>query len=512
MISEETLKRICNVFIGDEEEFYARKSGPQIVSFFNNYFKQDDSYGQGFPSRWIFVYNKLIMLFESDQIDEFFIIILSSKFLMKEHDCTQVDASEWSEKAYGYFNKLLKVDSYALAKSGNKVYLIEEDSDYELIGSGGFANVYYQKSTGLVVKKLKEDFLSDSGIRSRFKREYRITKELEDLEGIITVFDFNENEYSYSMERAEETLYGYIEKRTLPIDTKIKCIKIVLRIMKSVHERNVIHRDISPTNIFILHGKMKIADFGLGKDLNMFTSHQTIHTQAVGQYYFCAPEQFMMLRDGDKRSDVYSLGRIINYVMTGNPVDSHHEFRSVAEKATNSDAAYRYESAGQLLGAFEKSVEYNATANKTDVAKRKIGSGIYDSDVEAYLYELSAKEICRNLITKLSKFDQALIRFMNDNDEKANHIIQSVESVYREECKTFESNDPIAKFACLVLKGNFSYTINEAAAIILHNIAFDVNRFSAQHLVEEILDMGVEPMLEDILKSNSKQKWPMEMR
>ena len=84
---------------------------------------------------------------------------------------------------------------------------------------------------------------------------------------------------------------------------------------------------------------IKIADFGLGKDLNVFTSHQTMHTNAVGQFYYCAPEQFMMLKDGDKRSDVYSLGRVINFIMTGDPRNSHHIYRNIAEKATNSNTA-----------------------------------------------------------------------------------------------------------------------------------------------------------------------------
>ena len=49
----------------------------------------------------------------------------------------------------------------------------------------------------------------------------------------------------------------------------------------------------------------------------------------------------MMLKDADKRSDVYSLGRVINFIMTGDARNSHHIYRSVAEKATNKDAAKR---------------------------------------------------------------------------------------------------------------------------------------------------------------------------
>ena len=108
--------------------------------------------------------------------------------------------------------------------------------------------------------------------------------------------------------------------------------------MTEFYKKDIIHRDLSPNNIFIMSGVIKIADFGLGKDLNVFTSHQTMHTNAVGQYYYCAPEQFMLLRDGDKEVMYILSGRLINFIMTRNPRNSHHIFRNVAEKATNSDS------------------------------------------------------------------------------------------------------------------------------------------------------------------------------
>ena len=117
------------------------------------------------------------------------------------------------------------------------------------------------------------------------------------------------------MEPAETTLERYVLDNQLNDQTKLNCIRQILHIMSEVHKRDVIHRDISPNNVFIISGMLKIADFGLGKDLQVFTSHQTLHTNSVGQYYYCAPEQFMMLKDGDKRSDVYSLGRLINFTM-----------------------------------------------------------------------------------------------------------------------------------------------------------------------------------------------------
>ena len=52
-----------------------------------------------------------------------------------------------------------------------------------------------------------------------------------------------------------------------------------------------------------------------------------------------------------------------------------------------------------------------------------------------------------------------------------------------------------------ILKGSYSFVVKETAANILRFVAVDVNRFSAQRLVSDIKDMGVEPLLEDILES-----------
>ncbi len=138
----------------------------------------------------------------------------------------------------------------------------------------------------------------------------------------------------------------------------------------------------------------------------------------------------MLLKDGDKRSDVYSLGRIINFIMTAQPMNSHHIFRNVSEKATNSDAAYRYADAGQLSVNFEKCIKFHENAQNEEAILKKMASKVFDSDVEAY--------------------------------------------------------DPFAIFAYRVIKENFTFVVKEIAATILRYVATDVNRFSAQNLVERL--------------------------
>ncbi len=502
MLTEGTLKTISNIFIGDMGDFFAYKRGYELVNFFNRYYSTNEKYGQGFPSRWAYVYDKLVELLNDNKFDTFLNIILSKEFIMQDIGLSQVDAAEHIEKIYNEFNKLVQKDMYLITRVQGKYHLCSQNDDLKYLGGGGFANVYIQKSTGYILKKLKDDFLNDKGIRSRFKREYEITKSLCDTFGIIEVYKFDTSTCSYTMERAEQTLEDYVKGNSLSDEIKIRCIRQILHILTEVHKRDIIHRDLSPNNIFIVSGILKIADFGLGKDLNVLTSHQTIHTNAVGQYSYCAPEQFMLLKDGDKRSDVYSLGRVINFIMTNQPMNSHHIFRNVTEKATNSDAAYRYADAGQLSANFEKCVKFHQNAQNEEIILKKMASKVFDSDVEAYIYELDAEKISKYLLEPKTGILNTLISFMKCDDIHAQHIIQCIESTFRDVCRrSFEAYDPFATFAYRVLKEKFSFVVKEIAATILRYVATDVNRFSAQGLVEELKKEGIEPMLEDILDS-----------
>ena len=501
MISADSLTAIAHIFCGDIEGYYSYKSGPKLVSFFNDWLRADDEYGQGFPSRWVYAYDKIAEIINNNSFDRFLGHILNKQFIIQDLNCTEVEAAEKSEAILAEFNRVLGRDQYLITHNGDEYHLVQQNLDLVLIGSGGFANVYYQKSTGHVVKKLKEDFVTDKGIRSRFKREYEITKSLQDMHGIIKVFAFDEGKCAYSMERAEQTLEKYISGKEITDDIRLNCIRQILFIMTGVHKRDIIHRDLSPNNTFVVSGMLKIADFGLGKDLNVFTSHQTLYTNQVGQYFYCAPEQFMMLKDADKRSDVYSLGRIINFIMTGDSRNNHHIYGSVCSKAISSDAAYRYSDAEQLSVAFEKSVKYHQQSERKETIRKKILAHSFDTDVENYIYDMSSEEMSKAVREGLPAFIDAMVWFMGLSDENAEYVIQGIESTFRDVCeRSFEANDPFAELAEKVIRGKFDFHIKETAATILRYVAWDVNRFSAQHKVERIIEAGVDPLIEEIIR------------
>lgn len=508
MISDENLRFIAELFNGDLDSVFSYKKGSDLIAFFNQYFGYKEHYtgfkdknGQGFPSRWIFTYNKFVELINSNHFDKFINIILGKNYLMREQQIDEVSAIHKSQEIQIVINNKLKSDRCSIVRKSGLFFLVNEDDDLVLIGSGGFAEVYKRKSNGCIVKKLKDDFITDAGIRSRFKREYTITKSLNDIQGIIRVFDYYESNCSYSMEEAEQTLYDYIINNTLPENNKITCIRQILNIMKIVHERDIIHRDLSPNNVLVLSGMLKISDFGLGKDLNIFNSHQTLFTNSVGQYYYCAPEQFMMLKDGDKRSDVYSLGRIINFLFSEDPTNCHHFLRSVTEKATSQNPAFRYADAAELLSATEKSILYNENFENKENVLKKARAGVFDEDVEKLLYELSGEELCKVIINRRSIVN-IVFRFMQQSEERAMYIIGAIEENYQKTCSNFVDYDCFADLSEKILKGTFPYPIKEIAAGMLRYIAYNVNRFDAQRQIQDLLSHGIEPLLEEILKLN----------
>ncbi|WP_148249484.1 protein kinase domain-containing protein, partial [Staphylococcus aureus] len=316
------------------------------------------------------------------------------------------------------------------------------------------------------------------------------------------VYEFDNSRLSYSMEKADMTLEHYINNYEVDLEIKIKIIRLILYTISNVHEKGIIHRDLSPTNIFFTNGNIKVADFGLGKDLNVLYSKQTLNTNAVGQLFYCAPEQLLGLKDSSKRSDVFSLGRIINFIMTRSPNKVSHIFRTVSEKSTHESSEYRHENAQDLLNHFEKALKYHNDKNKNLEIKNKINRGVFDDDVEFFYAALSENEICQVLLSSTSMVRNTLIEFMKKKDSYAEVAIQNINSEYKKICKNFEDYDPFSNFMYEILKDRFSFRVKEIAAIILNEIAYSFNRYHAQGLIKDIISIGIEPIIEDILKGD----------
>jgi len=64
----------------------------------------------------------------------------------------------------------------------------------------------------------------------------------------------------------------------------------------------------------------------------------------------------------------------------------------------------------------------------------------------------------------------------------------------------FSSNDPIATFVFSIIQDDFTYTTKEKSAMILAYMAYTVNRFHSQRIIDGLIRRGIDPLLEEILQ------------
>ncbi len=195
------------------------------------------------------------------------------------------------------------------------------------IGKGGMGVVYLARQSALdrsvVVKVLPRSFVDDEEALARFEREALGMSRLQHP-NIVSIYDFgHDDDQGYiCMEFVDgETLSRRI-KRDGPIDVE-EFAPIAAQILQGIgeaHSLGMIHRDIKPSNIMLTerHGQqnyVKILDFGLAK-LVKGARNVTKEQALVGSTAFLSPEQIMG-NDIDQRVDVYALGVLFYYMLTG---------------------------------------------------------------------------------------------------------------------------------------------------------------------------------------------------
>lgn len=115
-----------------------------------------------------------------------------------------------------------------------------------------------------------------------------------------------------------ETLAESIQKNGSMTPTEIRAfVPKICDILSYLHRQNppVIHRDIKPQNIIqTTHGDIKLIDFGIARK---YCSTQDQDTTLVLTRPYASPEQFGY-KQSDNRSDIYSLGKVLLYLVTGN--------------------------------------------------------------------------------------------------------------------------------------------------------------------------------------------------
>jgi serine/threonine protein kinase len=200
------------------------------------------------------------------------------------------------------------------------------------IGEGGFAEIWLAEhiklGTKVAVKVLDKKIVEIEGFKDRFLRAAKLLNSLKHP-NIVEIIDFDDSEYYVMvMEYLEGPMFReYINQNYNP-NEPLKFLPLFLQVVEAVgfiHQKGIIHRDIKPTNVILINLnnqlRAKLLDFDIAKDLN--SDHTaTLTTQQMGTITYMSPEQVLSAKNIDIKSDIYSLGIMLFYVLTGKPVYS----------------------------------------------------------------------------------------------------------------------------------------------------------------------------------------------
>ena len=198
---------------------------------------------------------------------------------------------------------------------------------YESINSSVYRGLRKKDNQPVILKMLKQDYPTQAEL-DRYQQEYEIIQEL-DLDGVIIAYNIEKYKNTpvivledFGGESLKKMMLdrSFIVKEFLPIAIQITDI------LGNIHENNIIHKDINPSNIIweSISKQLKIIDFGIASRLPRENPTLKNPEQLEGTLPYLSPEQTGRInRSMDYRTDLYSLGITFYEILTGKlPFDS----------------------------------------------------------------------------------------------------------------------------------------------------------------------------------------------
>lgn len=152
------------------------------------------------------------------------------------------------------------------------------------------------------------------------------------------------------------------ERGRLQQNEAVSLVQQICEAVQELHRLGILHRDLTPANIIVADDGAHIIDLGIARPLTD-TANRNRDTTALGTYGFASPEQYGFAPT-DVRSDIYSLGRILGFMLTGvYPDDTRYtpllsddlhvtpRLRAIVERATAFEPSARYQNVTQFAQA-----------------------------------------------------------------------------------------------------------------------------------------------------------------
>ncbi|HEX4517848.1 MAG TPA: serine/threonine-protein kinase [Polyangiaceae bacterium] len=204
-----------------------------------------------------------------------------------------------------------------------------------VLGQGGMGIVvvamHDELDQRIAIKFLLRDAMTDGEWVARFSREAKAAARIKS-EHAVKVYDVGKLETGAPymvMEYLEgqdlQTILN--DRRRLPVDEAVEYLLQACEAIAEAHSAGIVHRDLKPANLFVTHRTdgspcVKILDFGISKMSSLTgkdSQNVTNTTAIVGSPLYMSPEQMRASRNVDRRTDIWSLGVILQELVSGEP-------------------------------------------------------------------------------------------------------------------------------------------------------------------------------------------------
>jgi serine/threonine-protein kinase len=203
------------------------------------------------------------------------------------------------------------------------------------LGAGGMGEVYLAEHRLLkrpcAVKLIRPEHAGDPALLRRFEREVHATAELTHP-NTVAIYDYGHDEdgtFYYVMEYLQGPNLDDLVQHygPLPPGRAVHFLRQLCGALHEAHSAGLVHRDIKPGNVIVCryggrHDVAKLLDFGLVRTPDWGGREETRLTAkgiVLGTPDYMAPEQVRGAGLVDARSDLYSLGAVAYFLLTGRP-------------------------------------------------------------------------------------------------------------------------------------------------------------------------------------------------
>ncbi len=263
---------------------------------------------------------------------------------------------------------------YGLRQDVNKAKQLGQYTLEDRIGEGGMGTVYRARHALLrrptAIKLLRPERTGEQALM-RFEREVQLTSRLTHP-NTVAIYDYGRTAdgiFYYAMEYLDGLDLQRLVAADGPQDPGrvVHILTQVCRALSEAHGLGLIHRDVKPANIILCErggvpDVAKVVDFGLVK--SNLAGEQSAHLSAaqviLGTPHFLAPEAIRSADRVDARSDVYALGGVGYYLLTGRQVFDGESVMEICGQHLHTTPVRPSERLGQPLPAAIEAVVLRA--------------------------------------------------------------------------------------------------------------------------------------------------------